>query len=446
MEGEWASVRLGEVTEMLTGFPFKSDRYVDDETAPRLLRGDNIGQGLLRWDGAKRWPSDAVENISNYWLREDDVILAMDRPWIEAGLKYATVRSSDLPSLLVQRVARLRGTDRLDTRFLKFVIGSRTFTDHVLAIQTGTAVPHISGGQIKSFKFLLPPLAEQRAIAHILGALDDKIDLNRQMNETLEAMARAIFKSWFVDFDVVRAKSEHRWKRGQSLLGLPAHFYDLFPDSLEESDFGEIPAGWKTRVLYETADFINGTAFKNEDFCNSEQGLPVIKIAELKDGITAQTKYSTRAIDPKQRIDTGDLLYSWSGSPDTSLDAFLWTNGRGLLNQHIFKVLTPTIAEKRYVYYLLKYLRSTLVEIARNKQTTGLGHVTVADMKRLYVCAPPLKLLAAFDHQIAPLFDRAFHNMLEIHTLADLRDTLLPKLISGKLRLMDAKRIMGKHI
>ena len=111
-------VRLGEVANLLTGFPFKSDKYVDDNDAPRLLRGDNVAQGVLRWDGAKRWPQNATKDVADYWLREGDIILAMDRPWIEAGLKYASVRDTDLPSLLVQRVALLRGTTRLHTRFL----------------------------------------------------------------------------------------------------------------------------------------------------------------------------------------------------------------------------------------------------------------------------------------------------------------------------------------
>jgi type I restriction enzyme S subunit len=148
MAHEWTPVQLGEVADLLTGFPFKSERYVEDETAPRLLRGDNVAQGVLRWDGAKHWSADAVDGLSQYQLREGDVVLAMDRPWIEAGLKYATLRVADLPALLVQRVARLRGSSRLDTGFLRYVIGSQAFTDHVLGIQTGTAVPHISGGQI----------------------------------------------------------------------------------------------------------------------------------------------------------------------------------------------------------------------------------------------------------------------------------------------------------
>jgi type I restriction enzyme S subunit len=103
------------------------------------------------------------------------------------------------------------------------------------------------------------------------------------------------------------------------------------------------------------------------------------------------------------------------------------------LNQHIFKVVTPNVAQRRLVYYLLKYLRSDLIEIARNKQTTGLGHVTTADMKRLLVCDPPADVLAGFDSVVASIYDRSFSNELEVRILANLRDILLPKLLSGAL-------------
>src|SRR4051812_23556669 len=122
MTDEWPLVRLGDVADLATGFPFSSERYIEDINAPRLLRGDNIVQGALRWDGVKRWPQNGTDDYADFWLREGDVVLAMDRPWIESGLKYASVRRSDLPSLLVQRVARLRGKERLDTHFLKYIV------------------------------------------------------------------------------------------------------------------------------------------------------------------------------------------------------------------------------------------------------------------------------------------------------------------------------------
>jgi len=180
-----------------------------------------------------------------------------------------------------------------------------------------------------------------------LGTLDDKIELNRRMNETLEAMARALFKSWFVDFDPVRAKAEGRDP------GLPKPIADLFPDRFEGSELGEIPAGWEVQSLYDCAAYINGSAFRNDDFSQERVGLPVIKIGELKDGITSQTKFTEANLDSKYRIMSGDILFSWSGSPDTSIDTFVWTGGDGWLNQHIFKVKFYRPQEKVFIYFLL---------------------------------------------------------------------------------------------
>jgi len=191
----------------------------------------------------------------------------MDRPWIEAGLKYAAVQASDLPALLVQRVVRMRGTKALEAAFLKYVIGSRDFTNYVLAIQTGTAVPHISGGQIKSFQFRLPRVDEQRAIAHILGTLDDKIELNWRMNETLEEMARALFKSWFVDFDPVLAKSEGRD------VQLVSQTSDLFPNAFEQSAMGNIPIGWRDTVWGELVSLEYGKSLSG--YSGNESIYPV---------------------------------------------------------------------------------------------------------------------------------------------------------------------------
>jgi type I restriction enzyme S subunit len=309
----------------------------------------------------------------------------------------------------------------------------KSIAPHIARMDVGSANPTLNRNHVHPMPILWPPLVEQSGIAAVLGMLDDKIDLNRQMNATLEAMARALFQSWFVDFDPVRAKLD-----GGSLTALDAATTAHFPGSFQESPLGRIPTGWRAIPLYETAKWVNGAAFRSEEFCKTGDGFPVIKIAELKDGISSQTKWSQRAAGSDQMIDTGELLYSWSGSPDTSLEAFLWSGGPGLLNQHIFKVIAPTAAEKRFVYYLLQFLRPVLVETARNKQTTGLGHVTIADMKRILVCWPSEEVLAVFDRHIAPMFDKAFTNTLESRTLAALRDTLLPKLLSGELRIQEA--------
>jgi type I restriction enzyme, S subunit len=382
-----------------------------------------VAQGVLRWDGAKRWPAAAVNGLEKYRLREEDVVLAMDRPWIEAGLKFASVRDSDLPSLLVQRVARLRGSRHLDTRFLKFLVGSREFTQFVLAVQTGTAVPHISGEQIQSFRFYLPPLAEQRAIAHILGTLDDKIENNRQMNRTLEEIAAALFTSWFVDFDAVRAKAA-----GRQPEGMDAETAALFPDRLVESEIGEIPEGWDLRSLDSIARYVNGLALQKYP-PTGDESIPVIKIAQLRKGNTDGADRASPQLDPDFIVEHGDILFSWSGT----LEVEVWTGGRGALNQHLFKVTSEDFPKWFYFLWTRHHL-PRFRELARDKATT-MGHIQRRHLAEAETVAPPLETLMALDAIMSPMIDAIISNSTQSRTLMSVRDGLLPKLLSGELRL-----------
>jgi type I restriction enzyme S subunit len=330
----------------------------------------------------------------------------------------------------------VRGNSEADTRFLMYALSGADISGYL----TGSTMPKLTQGNMNRIALLVPPLSEQRAIANILGTLDDKIELNRRMNETLDGIARVIFKSWFVNFDPVRAKAEGR------NTGLPKHITDLFPDSFVDSELGEVPKAWYIRALYNCADYINGSAFRNEHFSSDRTGLPIIKIGELKAGITGQTEFTNVVLDPKYRISTGDLLFSWSGSPDTSIDTFIWTNGEGWLNQHIFKIQFKRLEEKFFVYFLLRHLKPVFIEIARNKQTTGLGHITAQDLRRLETPFPTDTVLLAFNEIAAPLFQKIFFTRLESRTLVNLRDALLPKLISSELRVKDAERFIEKQV
>lgn len=421
MAGKWTTLPLEECMAAIIDYRGK--------TPEKMSFGVPLVTAKVIKDGRIETPNEFIAEADyDAWMRRGmpkrgDVVMTTEAPLGEvAQLDGSRVA-------LAQRVITLRGKpDLLDNTFLKFLMQSGEVQEELRARATGTTVLGIRQSELRQVSLTLPPLAEQKAIAAVLGALDDKIELNRRMNATLEAMARVLFQSWFVDFDPVRAKLD-----GRPPAALAPATAALFPGSFQDSPLGHIPTGWEAIPLFDTAQWVNGAAFKNEDFCAAGEGLPVIKIAELKDGIGAQTKWCQRDAAPDKIIDTGDLVYSWSGSPDTSLEAFLWSGGRGLLNQHIFKVISATEAEKRFVYYLLQYLRPVLVETARNKQTTGLGHVTIADMKRLLVCMPSKAVLAAFDQKVSPIFDKAFTNTLESRTLATLRDTLLPKLLSGEL-------------
>lgn len=167
----WKRTTLGAEAELLIGFAFKSTHYTEANNGIKLLRGDNIVQGTFRWDDVKKWPTDDSLPYVRYQLKEGDVVLAMDRPWVKAGLKRATISAEDLPCLLVQRTACLRSETNLDNRFLMALIGSMAFTRHILGVQTGSGVPHISGQQIKDFEFARPPLEAQREIVKKLEAL-----------------------------------------------------------------------------------------------------------------------------------------------------------------------------------------------------------------------------------------------------------------------------------
>lgn len=325
--------------------------------------------------------------------------------------------------------------DVLDRKFLYAFLRSPAFRDQ-LATRAGETdmAPYVSLTSQRGLSVVLPRIEEQRAIAHILGTLDDKIELNRRMNETLEAIARAIFKSWFVDFDPVRAKASG--EAPESIcrrLGLTPELLALFPDRFQNSELGEISEGWEVKSLYDCAEYINGLAFRDEHFSQERLGLPVIKIGELKDGITEQTKFTQSIFEAKYRVTSGDILFSWSGSPDTSIDTFVWVGTDGWLNQHIFKIAFKRQLEKYFLYYLLRHLKPEFIEIARNKQTTGLGHVTVQDLKRLRAVFPGDSALREFNVIAEPLFQKVYSNHCESSTLSLLRDTLLPKFLSGEL-------------
>ena len=162
--------------------------------------------------------------------------------------------------------------------------------------------------------------------------------------------------------------------------------------------------GWDRVPLYSLAHWVNGLAFRNIQF--APEGMPVIKIAEIKNGISNQTKFTQQKFDASVLIRPGDLLFSWSGQPETSIDAFWWTGPEGWLNQHVFRVTPDTCVDRTFFFYLLRYLKPNFVGIARNKQTTGLGHVTKQDLERMEVSLPPVPEQRAIAHILGTLDDK----------------------------------------
>lgn len=430
MASKWRQVSLGEVSDLLVGYPFKSALYSENPSSPHLLRGDNIGQGTLRWDNAKRWdlPNGDAVSLQRYWLSEGDVVLAMDRPWIEAGLKYARVRATDRPSLLVQRVARLRGTSACDGRYLVFVVGSTAFSQFVQQVQTGTAVPHISASQVQSFRFLLPSLPEQRAIAHILGTLDDKIDLNRQMSATLEAMARALFESWFVRFDPVRAKAEGRDTQ------LPADIAALFPDSFEMSEIGEVPKGW-------VGSYGQIAAERSERVGNAN--VTVMSAVASSELVRSDDHFTKRVyskdLSKYKRVYPEDFAYNPSRINIGSVGLHTG-DGLGAVSP-VYVVVTP-----RQEWHWFLQLHLTLAQTKEQILTLSSGSVRqsldCSSFMSIPCVQPSDRVVAAFNGLTSSYRAKVASVVDESQTLTALRDTLLPRLISGDLRVPDAERFL----
>lgn len=223
----------------------------------------------------------------------------------------------------------------------------------------------------------VPPMDEQKAVVNSYKAITDRIALKRQINDNLEATGLAIFKEKF---------------------------------SSPNDGFDEIP-------LYDLAEYINGTSFSEDEY--SSDGLPIIKIAELKDGITSATQYFVGNKDPKYLIHDSDVLFSWSGNPDTSIDAFIWSHGDGILNQHTFRMVPRNGVA--FTYFMLKFCKPEFVKAAMGKQTTGLGHVTVKDLKRLTLPFNE-ETAVSFNQAAMPLYEQIFKNLKEINALIELRN------------------------
>ena len=302
---------------------------------------------------------------------------------------------------------------------------------------------NVSKSKFSDITVEIPQLPEQKAIAHILGSLDDRIDLNRRMNETLEAMAQALFKSWFVDFDPVidnalasgkevpeelAGRAAARAELGDKRKPLPAEISALFPDEFVCSDeMGWIPKGWEVKPLDSIARYQNGLALQKFRPENEEYFLPVVKIAQLRAGKATVEEKASPNIDPACIIDNGDVIFSWSGS----LMVDVWCGGEAALNQHLFKV-TSFKYPKWFYYYWTKYHLLYFQRIASDKAVT-MGHIKRSHLKEAFCAVPDIDLVCV--DNIEKLLSKQIDLRLNSNFLSGLRDTLLPKLLSGKIRI-----------
>lgn len=397
----WPKTTLGECVDLIAGAAFKSKIFTDDAADIPLVKGENIGQGEILWSESKYWPEEQAHEFERFKLRVGDVILAMDRPWVTAGLKYAWIKPGDPEALLVQRVARMRGANGMRTDFLRYVVGSKPFCDYIKAIMGGTNVPHISGDQIRAFRCRVPDLDTQDRIVEVLRAYDDLISNNRRRVGLLEESARLLFREWFVR------------------LRYPGHEHIKVVDG--------IPEGWSAPSFTELAEFINGFAFKPHHW--EEVGLPIVKIPELKEGVRQGTpRYSGSDVPEKLLVHFGDLLFSWSGT----FAIEFWADEDAYLNQHLFLVKpygNPGAA------FLLLALREALPKFANLSVGATMKHIRRSALEQTRVLIPGSALLSEFEEMVETIYSLVVNIRRQNTELARARGLLLARLMGGRISI-----------
>lgn len=397
-------VKLGDYTDLLTGHPFKSSGYIEDHRSGiRLLRGNNMGQGHVRWGNAKFWPADDRAAYVNYQLRTGDVVLAMDRPWIEAGLKYSEIRPEDTPSLLVQRVARLRARPGLEQRYLAYLVGSKAFTDYVLSAQTGTAVPHISGSQIKDFSFILPDLRSQRAISEALGSLDDKIAVNNCIANTCMDLAEHILLH----------ETRHPENARAIYLSDAAVWHSGGTPKTSEASY------WSGSIPWISAASLKGFFISTSDR----------KLTELG------TAHGTRVVP------SGTTLCVVRGMSLKTEFRMGITTRKVAFGQDC-KAFTPRDDIGAHVFaYALRSRREAVLKIV-DEAGHGTGRLESKLLGSIELGIPVPARMSEVEERLSNLSRNASLRNEESRALAELRDTLLPKFMSGELRLRDAEKLV----
>lgn len=407
---EWRRTALGEAAELLSG------------GTPSKGRPEYWG-GTIPWVSAKDMKWFRLEDTEDHLTEAGAANAARIVP---AGTVLVLARGmtllNDVPICVVgkpmafnQDVKALQPKPGVTPDYLPYLLLGTKDRLFSLVDLAGHGTGRLNSDELKALDVVLPPIEEQTAIAHILGMLDDKIELGWRMNRTLEELAQALFRAWFVDF------------QGET--------------DLVESELGPIPRAWEVGGLEEIAKFLNGVACQRYPANNEEDVLRVIKIRELRSGFAESSDVVSQEELPSQyEVKDGDILFSWSGS----LEVKIWSEGPGALNQHIFKV-TPIAVPRWFVYFWLLEFLPEFRHIAASKATT-MGHIRRRHLQEARLPVPPKSVLDRADGVVGPLLERFLLNEHQSRTLADLRDTLLPKLISGEIRVPEAEEVVGEAV
>jgi type I restriction enzyme, S subunit len=419
MTGEWREIRVGDLVDegalsISDGYRVRNEE-LGSEGIP-FVRGGDIGDGWINTDTEDHIRPELADRVQEKLTKAEDAAFITKGTVGRAGW----LRPAQPPVVFAPQVAYWRVTNRavLHPRFIFYLMRSHEFQSALDGVKThgAMAADYVSISQQHDFRFRFPSIETQRAIAHILGTLDDKIELNRRMSETLEAMARALFKSWFVDFDPVRAKVEGRDP------GLPKPIADLFPACVVDSDLGEIPEGWEVRPLGDLLEFTYGKALKAEDRHDGQ--IPVY-------GSNGQIGWHNERLAAGPGVVVGRKgnpgVVTWAATDFFAIDtAFYVVPKSSCLSLH----------------FLFHALRShELASLSADSAVPGLNrNLAYMSLQSL----PSQSVLERFEG-IAQSLARRVHRLgEETRTLAAMRDTLLPKLISGEVRALNGGLFAGR--
>jgi type I restriction enzyme S subunit len=456
----WCWATLGEVADpkgrAIVSGPFGSNigtKFFVEKGVP-VIRGNNLTTDMRRFldEGFVFVTESKADELRNCEAIADDLVFTAAGSLGQVGL---IPRDSAFGRYIISNKQLRARVDkaRLDPLFAFYWFSSKEMVAYIQQRNTGSSVPLINLGVLRSLPIRVPPLAEQSAIVRVLGTLDDKIELNRRMNETLESMARALFKSWFVDFDPSRAKAEGLDASPSSPIAA------LFPDSLEDSEIGEVPKGWRIGVLDDITEFVLGGDWGTDTHTEETSELAFCirgaDIPELQSGGFGKmpTRFLRKSSLAKRQLRDGDLVVEISGgSPTQSTgrpvlisEALLLRREYPLVCSNFCRLLRlkDRVASK-FVYTWLRWLYDNDALLQFETGTTGIKNFAFTLFSSSFrVVIPPPDVLKVFDSLTLPLFRQQQTHAAERETLAALRNTLLPRLMSGDLRIKDVERIVG---
>lgn len=403
---EWKEYKLGDCVEMQKGFAFKSSDYINHGI--KIIKVSNLNQYRFDDNSCVFISPILAEQFSRYSLVEDDIIISTVGSWPtnpESVVgKVCRVPKIINGSLLNQNAVRLRVKQNFNQRFLYYILSGSKFSSFIANTAQGSAnQASITLEDIRSYEFISPSIKGQEEIVSILKSLDDKIEVNKKICENLEAQAQALFKHWFIDF---------------------APFKD---GKFVESELGLIPEGWRVGNIYEYIDVIYGAPYKSSLFNDKKNGLPLIRIRDLK--TYSPQFYTPEVLPTTEYIEAGDVV----AGMDAEFIPYLWLGEKGVLNQRCckFKGKDNRISN----YYILFLVKPELEYVQSYKTGTTVSHLGKSDIDRFRFVTPPLDVILSFSDMVNSMKEEVVTRAKESSRLATLRDTLLPKLMSGQIKV-----------